>query len=66
MFLVKFPHRVKIDGEYYAANTPVRVDNADEYLACGAVVVEETAAAPMPKPAAKRTKKKPEAETSEE
>lgn len=62
MYLVKFPHRIKIDGEYYAANAPVKVADAEKYMAYGAVVIEEIAAAPIVKPAVKRSKKKAEAE----
>ncbi len=62
MTLIKFPHRVKIDGIYYAANTPVKVNDAQEYMASGAVVIEEIASAPDYKPAVKRPRKKPETE----
>lgn len=60
MYLIKFPHRVKIDGMYYAANTPVRVAEADAFVANGAVVIEKVAAAPAARPAPKRAKKQPE------
>lgn len=56
MFLVKYPHKVKIDDTYYQPNTPIEVFDADEHVKRGAVVVEEVAAAPK-KTAAKRQRK---------
>ena len=63
MYLIKFPHRVKIGGVYYAANVPVRVAEADAFAANGAVVIEKIAAAPAAKPTPKRAKKQPERAT---
>lgn len=60
MYLIKFPHRVKVDGVYYVANQPIKVAEADAYVAAGAVVIERIVAAPAAKPAPKRTKKQPE------
>lgn len=62
MYVVKFPHRVKIDGVYYAANTPIKVADADAYAANGAVVVEKIATAPAVKPVPKKTRKQTESE----
>ena len=56
MFLVKYPHKVKIDDTYYQPNTPIEVTDADEHVAKGAVVIEEVMAAPK-KTAAKRQRK---------
>lgn len=56
MFLIKYPHKVKIDQTYYQPNTLIEVANADEHVKRGAVVVKESAAAPK-KPAAKRQRK---------
>ena len=56
MFLIKYPHRVKIDQTYYQPNALIEVADADEHVKKGAVVVEEIAAAPK-KPAAKRPRK---------
>lgn len=58
MFIIKFPHRVKIDQTYYPPNTPIEVADAMKHVEAGAVVIEEVAAAPKPpKAATKRTKK---------
>lgn len=58
MFIVKFPHRVKIDQDYYPPNALIEVADATKHVEAGAVVIEEVAAAPKPsKPVAKRTKK---------
>lgn len=40
MAFVKFPHRVKVNGEYYAPGTLIEVDDAAEYVKQGAT--EET------------------------
>lgn len=56
MFLIKYPHRVKIDQTYYQPNTLIEVASVDEHVRNGAVVVKEIAAAPK-KPAAKRPRK---------
>lgn len=40
MAFVKFPHKVKVNGEYYAPGTLIEVDNAAEYVKQGAT--EET------------------------
>ena len=57
MFVIKFPHRVKIDQVYYPANTPIEVEDAKKHIEAGAVVIQEVATAPKPKAATKRTKK---------
>lgn len=40
MAFVKFPHKVKVNGEYYAPGTLIKVDDAAEYVKRGAT--EET------------------------
>lgn len=40
MAFVKFPHKVKVNGEYYAPGTLIEVDDAAEYVKQGAT--EET------------------------
>lgn len=40
MAFVKFPHKVKVNGAYYAPGTLIQVDNAAEYVKQGAT--EET------------------------
>lgn len=60
MYLIRFPHRVKVDGVYYAANQPIKVAEVNSYVENGAVVIEKITAAPAAKPAPKRTKKQPE------
>lgn len=57
MTIIKFPHRVKIDQVYYPPNTPIEVEDAKKHVEAGAVVIQEVAAAPKPKTAARRTKK---------
>lgn len=36
MAFVKFPHKVKVNGEYYAPGTLIEVDDAAEYIKQGA------------------------------
>lgn len=36
MAFVKFPHKVKVNGEYYAPGTLIEVDDAAEYVKQGA------------------------------
>lgn len=57
MFIIKFPHRVKLDQTYYPPNKPIEVEDATKHVEAGAVVIQEVAAAPKSKPAARRTKK---------
>lgn len=59
MYLIKFPFKVKLGGEYYAAGEPVKVKNAEDYVAMGAVVIEQVAAAPKAKSAGRKPKKQP-------
>lgn len=40
MAFVKFPHKVKVNGEYYAPGTLIEVGDAAEYVKQGAT--EET------------------------
>lgn len=40
MAFVKFPVKVKVDGEYYAPGTIIVVDNAEGYVKQGAVEVK--------------------------
>lgn len=40
MAFVKFPHKVKVNGEYYAPGTLIEVDDAAAYVKQGAT--EET------------------------
>lgn len=58
MFIIKFPHRVKIDQDYYPPNTLIEVADATKHVEAGAVIIREEVTAPKPsKPVAKRTKK---------
>lgn len=57
MYIIKFPHRVKIDQTYYMPNTPIEVEDAEKHVEAGAVVIQEVTAAPKPKSTVKRAKK---------
>lgn len=62
MYIIKFPHRVKIDQTYYKANTPIEVEDATKLVEAGAVVIQEVAAVPKPTKSTAKRAKKPMAE----
>jgi len=60
MASVKFPHRVKFNGKYYAPGTPIEIDKAAEYADKGAQEKSEKTAKRATKPSGSRknTRKK--------
>lgn len=43
MDAIKFPFRVKINGEYHEPNETIEVEDATEYVRQGAVIIERKA-----------------------
>ena len=61
MALIRYPHRVRHKGAFYAPGAPIEVDDPDKYIRQGAELIESSykqTAKPEEKPKPARRKKR--------
>jgi len=54
MASVKFPHKVKVNGVYYAPGTVIEVEDPADYIKQGAIEVSKKTGARASKPSSSR------------
>lgn len=58
MAFVKFPHKVKVNGVYYAPGTLIEVDNTAKYVKQGEEIVRGNSKVAKPAPSRKDSTRK--------